>query len=212
MDVRCLEISGPLLITPPKFRDERGFVAETYSALHFGPLVGPVEFVQDNHSLSVPVGTIRGLHFQIPPCAQGKLIRVLRGRMYDVVVDIRKGSPTYGRHVGVELSADNGTQLWVPPGFAHGVCTLEANTEMLYKVTSLYSRDHERGIAWNDPALGIRWPIGGIEPVLSRKDRELPPLACLPHYFEFAEKGTARPAGGGESGDVSRSASRRSAV
>jgi dTDP-4-dehydrorhamnose 3,5-epimerase len=186
MEVRELAISGPLLITPKVFRDERGFVSETYSALHLEPWIGPLQFVQDNHAFSAPIGTVRGLHFQIPPYDQGKLIRVLRGRIYDVAVDIRKGSPTYGRHVGVELSAENWTQLWVPPGFAHGVCTLEPDTEMLYKLTSFYSRDHERGIAWNDPALGVEWPIGGTKPVLSQKDRELPGLATLPGYFQFA--------------------------
>jgi dTDP-4-dehydrorhamnose 3,5-epimerase len=186
MDVRPLEIGGLLLITPKKFGDERGFFSETYNALHLKPHIGSVQFVQDNQSLSVPVGTLRGLHFQIPPYAQGKLIRVLRGRLYDVVVDIRKGSPTYGRHAGVELSADNWTQFWVPPGFAHGFCTQEAGTEVLYKVTNLYSPEHERGIAWNDPALNIRWPLSAGSPVLSPKDRELPPLAKLPDYFQFA--------------------------
>jgi dTDP-4-dehydrorhamnose 3,5-epimerase len=186
VEVRALEIDGPLLIAPRIFRDERGFVSETYSALHLRPWIGPCHFVQDNHAFSVAVGTIRGLHFQIPPHAQGKLIRVVRGRIYDVAVDIRKGSPNYGRHVGVELSAEEGGQLWVPPGFAHGVCTLEPGTEMLYKMTGFYSRDHERGIAWDDPVLGIRWPIGGTKPVLSRKDRKLPSLAALPDYFQCA--------------------------
>jgi dTDP-4-dehydrorhamnose 3,5-epimerase len=186
MEVRQLTIGGPLLITPKRFVDARGFVSETYSALQLKPWIGSPEFVQDNHAFSAAVGTIRGLHFQIPPHAQGKLIRVLRGRIYDVAVDIRRDSLTYGQHVGVELSAESGTQLWIPPGFAHGVCSLEPDTEMLYKLTSLYNRDYERGIAWNDPALGIQWPIGGTEPVLSQKDRELPPLAGLPDYFQFA--------------------------
>jgi dTDP-4-dehydrorhamnose 3,5-epimerase len=183
MEVRRLEINGPLLITPERHSDERGFVSEIYSARSLGPWLGSLQFVQENHSLSVKIGTIRGLHFQIPPYEQGKLIRVLRGSIFDVAVDIRKGSPTYGKHVGVELSADNGTQLWVPPGFAHGVCTLEPGTEMLYKLTGPYSREHERGIAWNDPSLAIHWPVQATEPVLSPKDLELPHLAALADYF-----------------------------
>lgn len=183
MKVRDFEISGPLLLTPKKFCDERGFVSETYNASQLKPLIGAVEFVQDNHASSISPGTIRGLHFQVSPYAQGKLVRILRGRVYDVVVDIRRGSSTYGHHIGIELSAESWAQLWVPPGFAHGLCTLEPHTEMLYKVTSIYSRDHERGIAWNDPALGIRWPIEGLEPVLSQKDARLPFFAGMPDYF-----------------------------
>ena len=185
LDVLKLSIGGPLLITPSKFVDERGFVSETYSARGLRPYIGNVSFVQDNHSLSDAIGTIRGLHFQIPPFAQGKLVRVVRGRAYDVAVDVRRGSPTFGNHVGVELTATNWSQLWVPAGFAHGFCTLEKNTEVVYKLTGYFSRPHERGIAWNDPALGIQWPMASNKLVVSSKDLAQPLLADLPSYFNF---------------------------
>ena len=139
--------------------------------------------MQDNHSLSRRRGTVRGLHFQVPPRAQAKLVRVLAGRIFDVVVDLRRASPAYGRHVAFELSAANGDQLFVPAGLAHGFCTLEEDTEVLYKVSAYYSRDHDRGLRWDDPALGIAWPVAAGEAVLSDRDRRHPTLADLPDYF-----------------------------
>jgi dTDP-4-dehydrorhamnose 3,5-epimerase len=185
MDVLELSIGGPLLITPPKFVDERGFVSETYSARRLEPHIGKVTFVQDNHSSSRAAGTVRGLHFQAPPCAQAKLVRVVQGRAYVVAVDVRHGSPTFGRHVAVELTAENWTQLWVPIGFAHGFCTLEENTEVVYKLTEYFSRAHDRGVAWNDPALGIQWPVAPEKAVVSSKDKAQRPLAELPVYFDL---------------------------
>jgi dTDP-4-dehydrorhamnose 3,5-epimerase len=172
------------IITPPRFGDVRGFFSEVYSRKAFEESGIFMNFVQDNHSLSGPRGTIRGLHFQSPPFSQDKLVRVTRGRVLDVVVDIRRSSPTYGRHVAVELSADNWRQLLVPAGFAHGFCTLEPDTEFLYKVTNSYAPSHDHGIAWDDPALGINWPVSPGEALLSDKDRGFPRLADLPAYFD----------------------------
>jgi dTDP-4-dehydrorhamnose 3,5-epimerase len=143
------------------------------------------EFVQDNQSLSVRAGTIRGLHFQAPPFAQAKLVRVVRGRILDVAVDVRRGSPTYGRHVAVELSEENWQQLFIPVGFAHGFCTLTDNTEVIYKVSAPYSAETDGGILWNDPDLGIAWPQLAAPPVLSDKDAKLPTLRSIESPFEF---------------------------
>jgi dTDP-4-dehydrorhamnose 3,5-epimerase len=184
MERQTFEISGPVLVTPKKFGDERGFFSETYNERAFSPLIGAEHFVQDNHSLSAPVGTVRGLHFQIDPMGQGKLVRVVRGAIFDVAVDIRKSSPTYGQHVAVTLSADNWSQFWIPVGFAHGFCTLEPNTEVLYKVTQYYAPECDRGLAFDDPALAIAWPeppAGGY--LLSPKDRTHPKLSDLPTAF-----------------------------
>ena len=176
---------GPVLLTPKKFGDARGFFSEVYNAETFAPHIGAQDFVQDNHSLSAAVGTIRGLHFQTAPFAQGKLVRVVRGAILDVAVDIRHGSPTFGRHVAVELSAANWSQLWVPVGFAHGFCTLEPDTEVVYKVTAPYGPQNDFGLAFDDPALGIAWPVPLEEAVLSDKDRRHPKLAELPRFFEY---------------------------
>ena len=140
--------------------------------------------MQDNHIRSPRRGTLRGLHYQLPPAAQGKLIRVTRGAIFDVAVDIRRGSPTFGQHAAVVLSADNWHQLWIPAGFAHGYCTLEDDTEVQYKVTDFYSPAHERGIAWDDPSLAIAWPVD-IEAMLSERDRMLPHLAAQPDIFAY---------------------------
>ncbi|QRM28284.1 dTDP-4-dehydrorhamnose 3,5-epimerase [Microvirga sp. VF16] len=171
------------VVTPKRFGDNRGFFAETYHKQRFAEAGVDMEFVQDNHSLSAVAGTVRGLHFQSNPFAQAKLIRVVRGRVLDVAVDIRRSSPTFGRHVAVELSAENGRQLLVPVGFAHGFCTLEPDTEIVYKVSAYYSAAHDHGLRWNDPALAIDWPVAPTDAILSDKDRQQPLLAELPAYF-----------------------------
>ncbi len=173
------------LIVPKKFEDERGFFVETYSQRALGAHGIDTVFVQDNHSLSRQAGVVRGLHYQLEPVAQAKLMRVSRGRIFDVAVDIRTGSPTFGRHVTQILSADDPTQLLVPIGFAHGFCTLDPDTEVQYKVSAPYSPEHDRGILWNDPALGIEWPIDPARAVLSDKDRRNPRLSELPSQFRY---------------------------
>ena len=179
-------IQDVILLTPPRFNDARGFFSETWNAQRFAAagVAGP--FVQDNHATSSERGVIRGLHLQIAPNPQGKLIRVVRGAIWDVAIDIRGGSATYGRHVGVVLSADNWQQLWIPAGFLHGYCTLEPNTEVIYKVTAPWDREAERGVVWNDPELAVPWPIPEREAILSDKDRKLPRLAdCTNWLREF---------------------------
>ncbi|HMN14233.1 MAG TPA: dTDP-4-dehydrorhamnose 3,5-epimerase [Bellilinea sp.] len=173
------------LIETPRHGDARGFFSETYSLRAFSDAGIPTVFVQDNHSLSATRGTLRGLHFQTHPFAQDKLVRVTRGRILDVVVDIRHGSPTFGKHASAVLSAENGLQILVPIGFAHGLVTLEDDTEVVYKVSNFYSAEHDGGLLWNDPALGIDWRLDGITPALSEKDRIHPLLADLPQYFKF---------------------------
>jgi dTDP-4-dehydrorhamnose 3,5-epimerase len=183
MQFEVTAIPGVVAITPKKFGDPRGYFMETFRQSLFAEQVGPFEFVQDNQSLSAEAGTVRGLHFQLEPKAQGKLVRCIRGSLLDVAVDIRKGSPTFGQHVAVELTAENGRQLWVPPGFAHGFCTLAPYTEISYKVTNYYSAEHDRGLMWNDPELGIDWPVHADKAVLSDKDRRQPRLADLSDSF-----------------------------
>jgi len=183
LSVESTVIPEVRLITPPRFSDNRGFFSEVYNKQRLADAGIVVDFVQDNHSRSVAAGTVRGLHFQAQPFAQAKLIRVVRGRIFDVAVDIRRSSPTFGRHVSVELSAENGQQLFVPIGFAHGFCTLEPDTEIEYKVSAYYSAPHDCGLSWNDPALDIAWPVDPTQAVLSDKDRRLPCLADLPEYF-----------------------------
>jgi len=183
LQVTPLDIPEVKLIVPKRFADARGFFCESYNAARFAAHGIDVAFVQDNHSLSRPTGTLRGLHFQVPPHAQAKLVRVLRGRIFDVAVDIRRGSPSFGRHVARELTAEGGEQLLVPVGFAHGFCTLEPDTEVLYKVSAHYAPEHDKGLLWNDPALGIDWPVDPDAAVLSDKDRRHPTLAELPAYF-----------------------------
>ncbi|RJF70787.1 dTDP-4-dehydrorhamnose 3,5-epimerase [Rhodopseudomonas palustris] len=185
MNIEKLSIPGLLLVTPNKHGDQRGFFSETFRADVFTAAAGPVQFVQDNHVLSTQRGVVRGLHFQTPPHAQGKLVRCTRGAILDVGVDIRVGSPTYGQHVAVELSADNWRQLWVPPGFAHGYVTLEDNCEVIYKVTDYYAPDCDRGIAWDDPALAIDWRIPASEVILSDKDKKQPRLQDAAAAFHF---------------------------
>lgn len=181
MKVEPLAIPGLLLVEPARFADARGFFSEVWSHRALAAAGLDVEFVQDNHSLSREAGVVRGLHFQRPPAAQGKLVRVVRGSILDVAVDIREGSPTYGRHVACVLSAANWQQLWVPRGFAHGFATLEPDTEVLYKVDAYYDRAADAGIRWDDPALGIDWRVEN--PILSDKDRAAPRLAEIPPPF-----------------------------
>ena len=169
-------LDGVKVFCPKKFQDDRGFFAETYNRQMLQRLGIEIEFVQDNHSLSHEIGTVRGLHYQLPPFAQDKLIRVVRGRILDVAVDIRRSSPTFGQHFVTELSADNYRQIFIPVGFAHGFCTLEPDSEIIYKVSNYYSPAHDRGILWNDPELGIRWPVAKDDAVLSDKDRRQPLL------------------------------------
>ena len=174
-----------ILLKPRRFGDDRGWFSETYSRRGAEAVGIADEFVQDNHSLSRGAGTIRGLHFQTPPHGQGKLVRCTRGRIMDYAVDVRRGSPTYGRHVATELTAENGYQLWVPIGFAHAFCTLEADCEVVYKVTEYYAPKNDGGIRWDDPEIGIEWPLPASGPVLSDKDQRLPTLAEFDSPFPY---------------------------
>jgi dTDP-4-dehydrorhamnose 3,5-epimerase len=185
MDIRQFEISGVKLIVPKRFGDARGYFQETWSDRLFREKIDNVSFVQDNQSVSRNKGTLRGLHYQKPPFAQGKLVRVLRGSIFDVAVDIRNGSPTYGQYVGVTLTAATGEQLWVPSGFLHGFCTLEDDTDVFYKVTAYYSADHDAGVVWNDSDLKINWPVEADSVVLSEKDHRQPRLADTPDLFRY---------------------------
>lgn len=185
MQIESLGIPDVKILTPKRFGDARGFFSETYNKAALAEHGITLDFIQDNHSMSQPVGVLRGLHFQTPPFAQDKLVRVVRGRIYDVAVDIRSGSPTYGKWVGAEISAEEWNQILVPVGFAHGFVTLEPDTEVIYKVTGPYAPDHDKGLAWNDPAIGIDWPLNGVEPTLSDKDTKHPGLADLPAYFSI---------------------------
>lgn len=180
-----LAIPDVILVEPKRFGDHRGFFSETFHAERFAEAGVEGPFVQDNHSLSAEVGTLRGLHFQIAPSPQGKLVRCTAGAILDVAVDIRTGSPTFGQHVTAELTADNGHQLWVPAGFAHAFVTRAPDTEVQYKVTGYYDPGADRGLAWDDPALGIDWGLGDATPVLSDKDTKHPKLADLPAYFDY---------------------------
>ena len=179
MLVEDTPLAGVKLITPRRFGDHRGFFSESYSAKTLAEHGIDTVFVQDNHSLSMTPGTIRGLHFQNPPHAQDKLVRCGRGCLFDVVVDIRKGSPTYGQWFGAELSFENGRQLLVPRGFAHGFVTRAPETEIIYKCSDYYHPETEGALIWNDPDVGIEWPWSG-EVILSDKDRVAPRLKDMP--------------------------------
>lgn len=181
MKVERLAIADVLLIEPLRHGDERGFFSEVWSRRAMAAHGVDADFVQDNHAASSQPGVLRGLHFQRPPSAQGKLIRVARGAIVDIAVDIREGSPTYGQHVAEVLSAANWRQMWVPRGFAHGYVTLEPDTEVQYKTDAYYDRDADAGIAWDDPALGIAWRVAA--PILSGKDRAAPRLAAIAPPF-----------------------------
>ncbi|MBV8683154.1 MAG: dTDP-4-dehydrorhamnose 3,5-epimerase [Caulobacteraceae bacterium] len=173
------------LVRPRRFGDDRGWFSETWSARASERIGIPREFRQDNHSLSRPARTLRGLHFQVPPHAQAKLVRCVRGRIWDVAVDVRAGSPTFGTWIGAELSAENGNQLFVPVGFAHGFLTLEPDTEVEYKVTDFYSPECDGGLIWDDPDIAVAWPLGGASPILSPKDAVLPRLADFRSPFVY---------------------------
>ena len=177
-------IDGVLLIEPDRHPDARGFFSETFRETWLAARGIDCRFVQENHSLSRDRGVVRGLHFQIPPAAQAKLVRVAAGAIFDVAVDLRRSSPSFGRHVAMRLGAAEWNQIFIPEGFAHGFCVLEPDTEVLYKASAYYSAAHERGLLWNDPALGIEWPVDARQAILSDRDRRHPPLAELAAFFE----------------------------
>lgn len=179
--IETVAIGDVLVISPPRFGDSRGWFSESWNQAKLAALGFEHSFVQDNHSYSAQRGTIRGLHCQVAPFVQGKLVRCVRGAIWDVAVDIRRGSVDYGKFVGAELSAANGRQLWIPGGFLHGFCTMEPDTEVIYKVTAGYDKQSERGVIWNDPDLALPWPAGEV--VLSDKDAVLPRLADVEPWF-----------------------------
>ncbi len=178
-----LDIPGLVALRPERHEDERGTFTELFTRRGHARAGIDAEFIQDNLVRSHRANVIRGLHYQAPPHAQGKLVCVLRGRIFDVAVDIRHGSPTFGRHAAMELSAENGIQMWIPPGFAHGYCTLEPDTLVLYKVTAPHVPESEFAIAWNDPDLDIPWPEKTGMPLLSERDARAPRLRNLPEHF-----------------------------
>lgn len=181
MKYERLAIPEVVLFSPARFGDERGFFSETWTARAMQDAGIDLPFVQDNHSMSQAPGVLRGLHCQLAPHAQGKLMRVVKGSIWDVAVDARHGSRTFGRHVATELSAANWQQLWIPPGFLHGFVTLEAESEVVYKTTGYYDKESERAVAWNDPDLAIPWPITDVQ--LSDKDKAAPGWAAMTNWF-----------------------------
>lgn len=187
MEVQDTPLAGVRVLKPRRFGDHRGFFCETWNAKTFEATGIDASFVQDNQSLSSDVGTLRGLHFQRPPYAQAKLVRCGRGRLRDVVVDIRVGSDTFGQSFSLEMSANGGEQLFVPVGFLHGFVTLEPDTEILYKCTAFYSAEHDGAVRWNDPALAIDWGLGNETPVLSDKDAAAPLLSDLENPFTIED-------------------------
>ena len=184
MQVEVTAIAAVKIVTPKKHADARGFFSEVYSNAAWEKSDLRFTFVQDNHSFSSSVGTLRGLHFQIAPFAQDKLMRVSRGRIFDVAVDIRRSSPSFGRYVGIELSAENWRQMLIPAGFAHGFVTLEPDTEVIYKTTAPYSPAHDRGVAWDDPDICVEWQLPPCGATLSDKDRRWPRLRDAKELFE----------------------------
>ncbi|KNG92241.1 dTDP-4-dehydrorhamnose 3,5-epimerase [Pseudaestuariivita atlantica] len=187
MLIEDTKLSGVKIITPKRFGDARGFFSESWNRKAMEEAGLSYDWCQDNHSLSAKVGTIRGLHFQAPPHAQDKLVRCGKGRLFDVAVDIRKGSPTYGQWVGEELSFENGKQLLVPAGFAHGFVTREPDTEIIYKCSDYYAPEADGGIRWDSPSVGIDWALDGIEPLLSEKDAAAPALEDFDSPFVYQE-------------------------
>jgi len=185
MEFRSFAIKGPIEIVPRQIADERGYFCEVFRADTFTAHAGKTDFVQDNQSLSVRVGTIRGIHFQSDPVAQGKLVRCLAGKVFDVAVDLRHDSPDYGRWISTVLTPDANNQLWVPVGFGHAFCTLESNSVIGYRVTNYYSPENDKGVAWDDPDIAIEWPRLADADTLSAKDGVQPSLAALPQYFSM---------------------------
>ena len=185
MRIEESSIPAVKVLAPKQYGDRRGFFSEVYNRRALAEAGIEIEFVQDNHSLSAERGTVRGLHFQTPPFAQDKLVRVVRGSVFDVAVDLRRGSPSYGRHVSAVLSAEAWNQLLVPVGFAHGFMTLEPDTEVLYKVSDYYAPEHDKGLFWNDPALAIPWPLDTGAAILSPKDDDLPGLGEIDSPFSY---------------------------
>lgn len=186
MKLHETNLEGVVVLVPTRHGDARGYFSETFRHDWFAEHVGKTDFVQENQSLTIGAGTIRGLHFQSAPSAQGKLVRCLVGEIFDVAVDIRKGSPTYGDWTAVTLTAEEGNQLWIPAGFLHGFCTLVPGCVVSYKVTSYYSRDCDKGVLWNDPQIGVIWPGLADASLLSDKDKSQPLLSDLPEYFQYA--------------------------
>jgi dTDP-4-dehydrorhamnose 3,5-epimerase len=185
MKIKTTMIPGVVVVTPQRHADSRGYFVEAFNEREFREAGIAVTFVQDNHSFSVLQGTVRGLHFQLPPAPQSKLVRALRGSIFDVVVDLRMGSPTYGRWIAETLTAEGGEQIFVPHGLAHGFCTLEPDTEVLYKVDAFYDPECDNGIIWNDPTLAIGWPVAPEKVVLSDRDRKLRPLEHFVSPFRY---------------------------
>jgi dTDP-4-dehydrorhamnose 3,5-epimerase len=192
MQILKTVIEDVKLIKPVRHADSRGFFSEVFKESELRKHAIDIAFVQDNHSLSVSRGVVRGLHFQIAPFAQAKLLRVVAGSIFDVAIDIRGGSPSFGHHVAVVLSASDWNQIFIPEGFAHGYCTLEPNTEVLYKVNAYYSPEHDRGLLWNDPALEIAWPVPAEEALVSDRDRKHPVLSRLPQHFRYEPPSNSR--------------------
>ncbi|WOI58382.1 dTDP-4-dehydrorhamnose 3,5-epimerase [Palleronia sp. LCG004] len=186
LEIEETPLPGVLILTPKRFGDDRGFFAETWNRKRMEEAGIEIDFVQDNHSLSARAGTLRGLHFQSPPQPQAKLVRCGRGALFDVAVDIRVGSPTYGQWTGVELSAVNGRQLLIPEGFLHGFVTREDDTEVVYKCSGYYAPDCDGGVAWNDPEIDIDWGLDGADPILSDKDAKAPLLSQIGSHFEWS--------------------------
>ena len=185
MQLTELAIGGVFEISPARYGDDRGYFSETFRTDWFATNVSNVTFVQENQSLSRKAGVVRGLHFQASPFAQGKLVRCVAGAIFDVAVDIRMGSPTFGHWVAATLTAEKGNQLWIPVGFLHGFCTLTPATEVAYKVTSYYDKASDKGVVWNDPEIGIPWPEIADPTTLSPKDQSQPRLAELTSYFQY---------------------------
>lgn len=187
MQFNSFDLDGPVEIVPQKIEDERGYFSEIFRMAAFAERAGPVEFIQDNQSLSIRTGTVRGIHFQTHPFAQGKLVRCLAGKVMDVAVDLRRDSADYGRWMSVTLTPEDNNQLWIPEGFGHAFCTLEPKSIISYRVTNYYSAQNDQGVAWDDPDIGIDWPALADRDTLSAKDRGQPSLADLPTYFSMKD-------------------------